>query len=102
MNAKRYIRVARTGDSSGARFMAAAFVGGVVVGALAWSTQMQRSRRDLFGASPVGRLAALGYLAGHPGMEACRLLQEYVSWEDEPALRRRGEKLLRRMQRYLD
>lgn len=80
----------------------AAFVGGLVVGALVWSSQMRRYRRDLFGASRIGRLAALGYLSGQPGLETARLLLEYVRWESEPLLRRRAERLLERMQAYLD
>jgi hypothetical protein len=30
------------------------------------------------------------------------MLGEYVNWEPRPALRRRGQVLLRRMQAYLD
>ena len=80
----------------------AAFVGGLVVGALLWSSQMRRCRRDLFGPSRLGRLAALGHLSGQPGVETARLLLEYVRWESEPVLRRRAERLLERMQPYLD
>lgn len=80
----------------------AAFVGGLVVGALLWSSQMRRCRRDLFGSSRLGRLAALGYLSGQPGVETARLLLEYVRWESEPMLRRRAERLLERMQPHLD
>lgn len=80
----------------------AAFVGGLVVGALLWSSQMRRCRRDLFGPSRLGRLAALGHLSGQPGVETARLLLEYVRWESEPMLRRRAERLLERMQPHLD
>lgn len=80
----------------------AAFVGGLVVGALVWSSQMRRCRRDLFGPSRIGRLAALGHLSGQPGVETARLLLEYLRWESEPGLRRRAERLLERMQPYLD
>jgi hypothetical protein len=55
----------------------------------------------LFSRSPVRRLAALGYISGRPGIDAVRLLTEYVSWERRAVLRRRGEKLLRRMQTEL-
>ena len=79
----------------------AGFLGGLIIGLLVWSTQMQRCRRDLFSRSPVRRLAALGYISGRPSVDAARLLTEYVSWERRPALRRRGEKLLRRMQAHL-
>jgi hypothetical protein len=80
----------------------AAFLGGLAAGVVLWSLQVHRSRRDLFSKSPVRRLAALGYLGGHPGVETTRLLTDYVRWEARPALRRRGLKLLRRMNDYLD
>ena len=85
-----------------ARFAAAGFVGGVAAGLLVWSTQVERNRRELFSRSPLRRFAALGYLAGQPGLETARLLTEYVSWETQPTLRRRGQVLLRRMEAYLD
>ena len=75
----------------------AGFLGGLIIGLLVWSSQMQRCRRDLFSRSPVRRLAALGYIGGRPSVETARLLAEYVSWERQPALRRRAERLLRRM-----
>lgn len=80
----------------------AGFLGGLAAGLVLWSVQMHRSRRDLFSKSPVRRLAALGYLGGHPGVETTRLLTDYVRWETRPALRRRGVKLLRRMNAFLD
>jgi len=85
-----------------ARLAAAGFVGGLAVGLVVWSTQVQRSRRELFSRSPVRRFAALGFLAGRPGLETARLLADYVNWETRPALRRRGQLLLRRMKAYLD
>jgi hypothetical protein len=79
------------------------FVGGLAVGLAAWSSQLHRSRRDLFSAQPWRRLAALGYLGGcRPNHETLRLLDDYVTWESRPALRRRGERLLRRLEHYLD
>ena len=48
------------------------------------------------------RATALGYLGGQPGVETARLLTEYVRWEARPALRKRGQHLLRRMEAYLD
>jgi hypothetical protein len=80
----------------------AGFLGGLVLGALAWSTQIQRSRRELFHRSPVKRLAALGYLGGRPGLDTVHILADYVSWERHPSLRRRGERILRRLQAHLD
>ena len=85
-----------------ARFAAVGFVGGVAAGLLVWSTQVERSRRELFNRSPLRRFAALGFLAGQPGLESARLLADYVRWETRPALRRRGQLLLRRMEAYLD
>lgn len=85
-----------------ARLVAAGFVGGLAVGLVVWSTQVQRSRRELFSRSPMKRYAALGFLAGRPGAETARLLRDYVNWETRPALRRRGQHLLRRMHAYLD
>jgi hypothetical protein len=85
-----------------ARYAAVGFVGGIAAGLLLWGTQVQRSRRELFNRSPVRRFAALGYLAGQPGAETARLLADYVNWETRPALRRRGQLLLRRMEAYLD
>ena len=84
------------------RLAAAGFVGGLAVGLVVWSTQVQRSRRELFSRSPMRRYAALGFLAGRPGVETARLLRDYVNWETRPALRRRGQHLLRRMHAYLD
>lgn len=85
-----------------ARFAAVGFVGGLAVGLVVWSTQVQRSQRELFSRSPVRRYAALGFLSGQPGVETARLLSDYVNWEPRPALRRRGQLLLRRMNAYLD
>jgi hypothetical protein len=78
------------------------FLGGMVVGVVAWSAQIERSRRDLFAASAVRRMAALGSLSGRPGAQTARLLAEYVEWEPRPALRRRGERMLARMQADLE
>jgi hypothetical protein len=85
-----------------ARIATAGFIGGLAVGLVVWSTQVQRSRRELFSRSPMRRYAALGFLAGRPGVETARLLKDYVNWETRPALRRRGQHLLRRMHAYLD
>ena len=88
--------------SERAKLAAAGFFGGLAAGLIVWSSQVQRSRRELFNRSPVRRLAALGFLAGQPGLETTRLLGEYVNWEPRPVLRRRGRALLRRMEAYLD
>ena len=81
-----------------AKAVTAGFLGGLIIGLLVWGAQIQRCRRDLFSRSPVRRLAALGYISGRPSVDAARLLTEYVSWERRPILRRRAERLLRRME----
>ena len=67
--------------SSGRRVQlaAAGFVGGLAVGLVVWSTQVQRSRRELFSRSPVRRYAALGFLAGRPSAETASLLAHGTS-----------------------
>ena len=84
------------------KMVAAGFLGGLAAGMVVWGTQVHRSRRELFNPSPIRRLAALGFLAGRPGVETTRLLGDYVNWETRPVLRRRAESLLRRMNAYLD
>lgn len=85
-----------------AKAVTAGFLGGLVLGAVVWSTQISRSRRELFSRNPVRRLAALGYLSGRPGLDTARILTEYVRWERDPGLRRRGERLLRRVHANFD
>lgn len=77
------------------------FLGGAAVGALVWSMQMQRFRRDLFNPQPLRRLAALGYLSGQPSFDTARVLRDYVSWERRTVLRRRGQRVLRRIEAHL-
>ena len=84
-----------------ARLAVLGFIGGVAAGLLVWSTQVERSRRELFNRRPLRRLAALGFLAGQAGPDAARLLADYVNWETRPMLRRRGQVLLRRMEAHL-
>jgi hypothetical protein len=62
---------------------------------------MRKSRRDLFSGSAVKRLAALGHLGGQPGLDTVHLLADYCRWEKHPLLRRRAERLMKRMQRRL-
>ena len=78
------------------------FVGGVAVGMLAWSWPLEAFSRHLFSPSPVRRFAALGYLSGRPSVDTARLLRDYIRWETHPLLRRRGEHVLRMVERYLD
>ena len=81
---------------------AASFGGGLMLGLIVWSQQTQRSRRDLFSGRPWRRMAALGYLRGQRSPRTVRLLRDYVAWEHHPGLRRRGELLLRRMEKSLE
>ena len=78
-----------------------ALLGGTLVGALIAQRSMGRWRSSLFSPRPLRRLAALGYLSGHPGPEAVRVLRDYLAWEDHPALRRRAEAIMRRMESKL-
>jgi hypothetical protein len=78
-----------------------ALLGGTLLGALIAQRSMGRWRSSLFSPRPLRRLAALGYLSGHPGPEAVRVLRDYLAWEDHPALRRRAEAIMRRMESKL-
>jgi hypothetical protein len=82
-------------------YVAAATAAGFVAGALLAQRSMGKWRSALFSARPLRRLAALGYLSGHPGVEAVRVLHDYLSWEEHPALRRRAEAIVRRMEAQL-
>jgi hypothetical protein len=86
--------------SRGGVFALAAGVG-LVAGWLLAQERYIHHRRDLFHPRPLRRLAALGYLAGQHGVEAVRLLRDYVAWEPQPLLRRRGERILRRLEASL-
>jgi hypothetical protein len=76
-----------------------------MVGAAAGWVLAQRRltfhRRDLFSPRPMRRMAALGYLAGQGGVETARLLRDYLAWERQQVLRRRGEAILRRLEATL-
>ena len=80
---------------------AAATAAGFLAGALLAQRSMGRWRTALFSARPLRRLAALGYLSGHPGVEAVQVLRDYLAWEEHPALRRRAEMIVRRMEAKL-
>jgi hypothetical protein len=81
-------------------FTSSAMVG-LATGWFLAQQRIERHRRDLFSRHPLKRMAALGYLAGQGGVDTVRLLRDYVAWEPQPMLRRRGESLLRRMQTSL-
>jgi hypothetical protein len=78
------------------------FVGGAALGiAAGWrlaQRTLESNRAALFSPRPLRRLAALGYLAGEPSVETAHLLRDYVAWERRPALRRRAEAMLRRLE----
>ena len=74
---------------------------GTALGAVLVQLSMGRHRRDLFSGHPLRRLSALGYLNGHPSVEAVRLLRDYLAWEQHPILRRRAEVIVRRMEAKL-
>lgn len=91
------------GGSRTVRLISLGFLSGLATGLVVWSSQLHRSRRELFSPAPWRRLAALGYLGGgRPSAEVAQLLADYVKWESRPALRRRAELVLRRMEHYLD
>ena len=96
-----YKRRRRPGGGTRRRWATVGFVGGVIAGLVLWSLQMKRSQRDLFSRSPLRRLAALGYLGGQPGLENARLLEDYCRWETNPMLKKRADRLLKRMQSRL-
>lgn len=78
-----------------------AFGFGSVLGAVLAQHSMGKYRRNLFSGHPLRRLSALGYLNGHPSVEAVRLLRDYLAWEQHPILRRRAEAIVRRMEAKL-
>lgn len=77
--------------------LGAGFAAGVVLA----QRRMGQYRRSLFSSRPLDRLAALGYLSGHPGPESVRLLREYLTWETHPLLKRRAAAITRRMEARL-
>ena len=74
---------------------------GTALGTLLAQHSMGKHRRDLFSVHPLRRLSALGYLNGHPSVEAVRLLRDYLTWEQHPILKRRAERIARRMEAKL-
>ena len=82
-------------------YFGAAVAAGFLAGAVLAQRSMGKWRSALFSARPLRRLAALGYLSGHPGVEAVQVLRDYLAWEEHPALRRRAEAIIRRMEAQL-
>lgn len=81
--------------------VAAGALAGVTAGWFVAQQHLVRHRRDLFNPSPWRRLAALGFLAGNPGLAAVGALRDYIRWEPQPLLRRRAGYVLRRMEAQL-
>lgn len=68
--------------------------------ALGWrlaGAEMSRRREDLFHPQPLRRLAALAWLGELRSPESIPLVQDYLRWEGQPALRRRAGRLLRQL-----
>ena len=84
-----------------AGFVAVGFIGGIAAGSLVWSRMQRQYRRNLFSKSALHRVAALGYLRARPTVGTARLLREYVAWEPRSILRRRGARMLRRLESTL-
>lgn len=80
---------------------AAGVVAVSALGVLLVRDQVHRHRRDLFSPRPLRRLAALTYIGKHPDVENAHLLRDFLSWEQEPMLRRRAAAILGRMERRL-
>jgi hypothetical protein len=84
-----------------ASFVAVGFLGGVAAGGLVWSRMQQNYRRNLFSRHALRRVAALGYLRARPTVNTAQLLREYVAWEPRSILRKRGVRMLKRLESAL-
>jgi hypothetical protein len=84
-------------------FALLALAAAAALGVLLVRDQISRSRRDLFSAHPLRRLAALEYLGGVPfSVDTVLLLRDYLAWERRPLLRRRGQAVLARIEEGLE
>lgn len=77
------------------------FTAGALAGLFVWSSIRHNFRRELFSRRPLARFVALTYLSSRPTLETVRLLHDYVRWEQRPALRRRGVRLLQSVESQL-
>jgi hypothetical protein len=77
-----------------AALLALGFLGGLAVGAAAWSRLLETSSRQLFSRSAARRYWAVSYLGARPSVDTARLLRDYVRWEPHPLLRRRARHVL--------
>ena len=110
---RRQLRRARDWDLEGleealddargpATLVALGFVGGLAVGAFAWSRLLEGSSRQLFSAHPSRRYWAVSYLGARPSVDTARLLRDYVRWEPHPLLRRRARRVLATVEAALE
>lgn len=77
------------------------FVAGVAAGYAWWAREQERHQQALYHPKPMRRLAALGWLSGQPSVQSVMLLREYLGWERNPVLQRRGRRLLTRLENAL-
>jgi hypothetical protein len=77
------------------------FTTGALAGLFVWSSIRHNFRRELFSRRPLARFVALTYLSSRPTVETVRLLRDYVRWEQRPALRQRGVRLLQTVESRL-
>ena len=56
-------------------------------------------RHQLFAASSWRRLAALGWLESHGDSSALPLLRDYLSWERQPTLKTRAQRVMALLER---
>lgn len=85
----------------GSRYSFFGFTAGALAGLFVWSGIRHNFRRELFSRRPVARFVALTYLSSRPTLETVRLLRDYVRWEQQPGLRRRGVRLLHNVESRL-
>jgi hypothetical protein len=79
-------------------FALLAVAAAAALGVLLVRDQISRSRRDLFSAHPLRRLAALEYLGGvTASVDTVLLLRDYLAWERRPLLRKRAQGILARL-----
>ena len=79
----------------------AAVAAGLTTGWLLAQRYLDQHKRALFSTAPRLRHAALGYLAGRPSPDTLRLLRDYLTWEKNPGLKRRGVRVIRELEAAL-
>lgn len=81
--------------------VAVAAAAGVVAGWALSRRYLDAHQRALFSAGPRKRHAAIGYLAGRPSPETLRVLRDYVAWERQPGLKKRAQRVIKRLESAL-